>query len=143
MQMVLEADPNWRRLSLQPWVYEFSNGRLFVDPIPVYDFVFGQGLTNDNGVVVVSDATGWPTSPTGLPPGAVWSNGGDANGNGGAVGIVPGITPSPSAEQQFFGQLSAAQLLAIGGGQMPLYYPNNPLQFYNNGGELAIVGNWT
>lgn len=34
--MVREADPNYTRLSLQPWVYEFSNGRLFVDTLPVY-----------------------------------------------------------------------------------------------------------
>ena len=35
-QQVLEADPNWQRLALQPWVYEFSNGRLFVDSLPLY-----------------------------------------------------------------------------------------------------------
>ena len=35
-QMVQEADPNWNRLSLQPWVFEFSNGRLFVDWLPLY-----------------------------------------------------------------------------------------------------------
>jgi len=35
-QTVLEADPAYQRLSLQPWCYEFSNGRLFVDPLPLY-----------------------------------------------------------------------------------------------------------
>lgn len=35
-QIVRENDPNYTRLSLQPWVYEFSNGRLFVDTLPVY-----------------------------------------------------------------------------------------------------------
>jgi len=35
-QLVIEADPNYVRLSLQPWVYEFSNGRLFVDTLPTY-----------------------------------------------------------------------------------------------------------
>lgn len=35
-QMVREADPNYTRQSLQPWVYEFSNGRLFVDSLPLY-----------------------------------------------------------------------------------------------------------
>ena len=36
-QMVIDADPNWTRLSLQPWIYEFSNGRLFVESLPVYN----------------------------------------------------------------------------------------------------------
>lgn len=35
-QMVQEADPDWRQLSLRPWVYEFSNGRRFVESLPVY-----------------------------------------------------------------------------------------------------------
>jgi hypothetical protein len=35
-QMVRVSDPGFTRLSLQPWVYEFSNGRLFVDPLPLY-----------------------------------------------------------------------------------------------------------
>lgn len=34
--MCLEADPNFRQLGLRPWVYEFSNGRRFTQPIPVY-----------------------------------------------------------------------------------------------------------
>jgi len=35
-QIVLEADPNWRALSLQPVAYEFTNGRLFVQPVDPY-----------------------------------------------------------------------------------------------------------
>ena len=35
-QLVREADPNFTRLSLQPWVFDFSNGRLFVDWLPLY-----------------------------------------------------------------------------------------------------------
>lgn len=138
--MVQEADPNWRRLSLQPWCYSFSNGRLFVDPLPLYDFVFGEGLASNGGVLVVTDATGWPTSPSGLSAGSVWSNGGDVNGNNGTVNVIPGIVPSPSAEQQFFGQIDAAQLLVLGGGQMPTHYTTNPHQIVNIGGELQIVG---
>lgn len=139
-QLVLEADPDWRRLSLQPWVFDFSNGRLFVDWLPVYNFPdFGEGLDTNGGVLIVTDATGWPTSPIGLSAGAVWSNGGDAEGNGGTVNVVPGMSPSPSAEQIFFGQINAAQLLALGGGNMPLVYPNNLNQIWNVGGELQIV----
>ena len=33
LQTVREADPNWQRGLLRPWIYEFSNGRRFVwDP---------------------------------------------------------------------------------------------------------------
>lgn len=35
-QLVLEADPNWEKESLRPVVYEFSNGRKFVDDPYVY-----------------------------------------------------------------------------------------------------------
>lgn len=36
LQQVIEADPNFRRDSLRPVVYEFSNGRKFVDDPNVY-----------------------------------------------------------------------------------------------------------
>lgn len=35
-QMVREADPNFTRGSLQSWSFEFSNGRLFLDWLPLY-----------------------------------------------------------------------------------------------------------
>jgi hypothetical protein len=35
-QQVLEADPDWNRRRLRPWVYDFSNGRLFVWNPDVY-----------------------------------------------------------------------------------------------------------
>lgn len=34
--MVREADPDWQRLALRPWVYEFSNDRRFIETVPVY-----------------------------------------------------------------------------------------------------------
>lgn len=43
-QMVLEVDPTYQRNSLQPWVFEFSNGRLFVDWLPVYN---NEGIVDD------------------------------------------------------------------------------------------------
>ena len=46
--MCLENDPNFRQLSLRPWVYEFSNGRRFIQPVPVYgDSLFYLGITLD------------------------------------------------------------------------------------------------
>lgn len=138
-QLVREADPNFTRLSLQPWVYSYSNGRLFVDPLPLYNFVFGEGLGSNGGVLIVTDATGWPTDPSGLLAGQLWSNGGDSNGKNGTVTVIPGIAPNPSAEQQFFGQISASQLLALGGGNFQFNIPSTLNQIWNNGGELNIV----
>lgn len=34
--LVSAADPNWRTEGLRPWVYEFSNGRRFLDDPTVY-----------------------------------------------------------------------------------------------------------
>jgi hypothetical protein len=35
-QLVQEADPNYRRTSLQPVTYEFQSGRKFIQPVNVY-----------------------------------------------------------------------------------------------------------
>lgn len=35
-QIVIEADPNWQRSYLRPWIYEISNGRLFYQQLPYY-----------------------------------------------------------------------------------------------------------
>lgn len=56
-QMVKEADPNYVRLSLQPWVYEFSNGRLFVDSLPVYTpYAIVNVVTNETGTPITDDS---------------------------------------------------------------------------------------
>lgn len=55
-QLVREADPNYTRLSLQPWCYEFSSGRLFVDTLPTYTpYDIVEFLTDDQGGTVVDD----------------------------------------------------------------------------------------
>jgi hypothetical protein len=69
-QMCLEADPDFRRLSLRPWVYEFSNGRLFIEALPVYGSYgitddFGNPITDDFGTQIQSDsATSGSTADT-------------------------------------------------------------------------------
>lgn len=60
LQMCMESDPDFRRLSLRPWTYEFSNGRLFIESIPVYGQTgltddFGQAITDDFGTQIQSD----------------------------------------------------------------------------------------
>jgi hypothetical protein len=114
-QLVLEADPNWLRLSLQPYVYEMSNGRLFVDTIPTYP-PFADGLIDDNGVLILdSVAQGWPTSPSGQAPGSFYSN-------GGVVTVVPGYTPI-AGPAIYYAQTGAVQLLALGGIGLPTTQP--------------------
>lgn len=61
LQMCLEADPSFQRLSLRPWVYEMSNGRLFIESIPVYGSTgitddFGTAITDDFGTQIQSDS---------------------------------------------------------------------------------------
>lgn len=55
-QRVLEADPDFLRLSLRPVVYEFSNGRKFLQPAdpyadPAYVFVLDQSLMDGTDVL--------------------------------------------------------------------------------------------
>ena len=63
-QMVTEADPGFRRLSLQPWVYSFSNGRLFIDrPPPLYgDYT---GWIDSSGNPMFDNAGNRMDNPTG------------------------------------------------------------------------------
>lgn len=116
-QMVREADPNYTRLSLQPWVYQFSSGRLFVDPLPLYDFAdIGEGLGNNGGVLYLEDATGWPTNGYGLSGGQLFSNGGEPTIVGGAP-----IIGSPLLI--LFGQISSAILLTTPVQNLPWVSP--------------------
>lgn len=73
LQMCMESDPDFRRLSLRPWIYEFSNGRLFIESIPVYGSTgitddFGTPITDDFGNQIQSDGgSGDQPSTTGFP----------------------------------------------------------------------------
>lgn len=71
LQMCLEADPSFHQLSLRPWVYEFSNGRLFIEALPVYGSYgivddFGTAITDDSGTQIQSDQ-GTASSTEGFP----------------------------------------------------------------------------
>ena len=91
-------------------------------------------LTNVGGVLHIADATGWQTSSSGLPAGAVWANG----GSGGIVMIVPGVTPDPFAAPLIFGIVTSATLLMIGGGNLPLSDPHVIGQIWNDA-DVATV----
>lgn len=88
-------------------------------------------FTENNGVLQISGVVNYQTSPIALAPGAVWSN-------AGIVCIVPGVTPDPTAPPVFFGEITPAVLLLLGGGNLPLSNPNNPYQIWNNGGVACM-----
>ena len=50
--MCMQSDPDFRILSLKPWVYEFSNGRLFIQTLPVYG---NFGISDDTGTLMRDD----------------------------------------------------------------------------------------
>ena len=132
-QWVLDADPFWQRDKTRPWVYEFSNGRLFYLNPNVYAPAPSIGLANDGGVLMLLDATGYPTSFAGLLPGDLWNN-------GMTIGVAGVTTPNPAAPPLFFPGVSAASLLAIGGANLPLSFAGLATnQLWNNGGTVSVA----
>ena len=98
-----------------------------------YTFVVVLVLTNNGGVLDVSGMAGWPTSSLGLSDGAIWDNGGVAS-------VVTPTSPSPTAPAVYFGNITAAALLALGGGNLPLTNPGvGSNQLWNNGGVISIA----
>ena len=92
----------------------------------------GGGLTNDGGFLLTDDAD-YPVTDAALPPGSVWNN-------GGVVTVVSGVTPNPSAPAVYFGLISSTDLLALGGGDLPLTSPaDGSLQLWNNGGVVCVA----
>ncbi len=103
----------------------------------------GANLYNDGGLLaVVSPPAGYPLAPDGLAPGALWNNdlAATPSNGGGAISIVPGVTPNPAAAPVYFGQITAANLLILGGGNLPLTNPGpGTMQLWNDGGMVAIA----
>lgn len=90
------------------------------------------GLFNDGGVLILVAPSGWPTSPTGLAPGALWNN-------GLTIDVVQGFTPI-SAPPIFFGQISSSALLLLGGAGIPTTPPLlQDDQIWSNSGELSVA----
>lgn len=90
-------------------------------------------VVNDMGVLQLTSAgtIGYPTSPVGLGAGAVYND-------NLSIGVAFGATPNPTAPMMFFGSVTAASLLATGGGNLPISDPGNILQLWNNGGLVCV-----
>lgn len=101
-------------------------------PLPLWVWEDGSSFYNNGGVLAARTLPpGYPTSDAGLPVGAIWSNGLE-------ISVVPGFVPNPAAPAVFFGSITASQLLAIGGGNLPLTDPMVNNRLWNDGGVVAI-----
>lgn len=104
---------------------------VYIRPVPPTPT--GPMFINDGGVLQLTNGTGYPTSPVGLLPGAVWNN-------GLAVAIVPGVMPNPAAPPVYFIGLTEQYLFNLGGGNLPLTPPTiGSGQIWNNDGEAAVA----
>jgi hypothetical protein len=90
----------------------------------------------NNALTLVQVEPTWPTSPTGLPKGAVYRGG----ASGLTVMVVPGVLPNPAAAPLYYTTTTPAQLLALGGGNLPLTNPGAADQLWNNGGIVVVAG---
>lgn len=108
---------------------ELLTSRLLAFPFQ-YNVAFDSvSFLNDGGVLWMTSPLTYPTNPTGLAVGAVWYN-------GGTVAVVPG-GPGTGAPV-FFGAITAAGLLALGGGGLPVTNPHVANQLWANGGTISI-----
>jgi hypothetical protein len=109
----------------------------YAAPLPLWAWEDGSNISNlinDSGWLQLStqDPT-YPTAPTGLPPGAVWNN-------GLLVSVIPGVTPNPAAPPVFFGSITAATMLSLGGGNLPLSNPGaGTFRLWNDGGVVSVA----
>lgn len=95
-----------------------------------YIFAFvNVTFSNDGGVLQMSGPLDYPTSPARLVAGDIWYN-------GGTVAVIPGGTFVGAPV--FFGVVTAASLLALGGAGLPTTDPVNLNQLWNNGGLISI-----
>lgn len=89
---------------------------------------------NDNGLLQVVNAYGWPpTRPSGP---AVWNNAGYAF-------VGPGSAPRNDAAPLIFGEVTPEELLILGGGDLPWIEPALAGQLWNpgqaTGGNILIA----
>jgi hypothetical protein len=89
----------------------------------------GTGLGLNGIALILTSPAGWPTIEP-LTAGALWANGIFVN-------VTPGTTPNPSAPPIYFGIITAAALLALGAGNLPLVDPLVLNQLWLNGVQVC------
>ena len=113
-------------------------GNLTLDsPTQVYPFsgitfapvAVAGSLLYDNGGALNTDDGTYPASGSGAP-GSIWSNGGEVN-------VVLGGISVPGAPV-YFGSVTSAQLLALGGLGLPTSDPQVSNQLWNQDGRVLI-----
>lgn len=92
------------------------------------------GFFSDGGALsLLSPPDGYPTSPTGLPVGGLYSN-------SGLVCVSGTTSPNPAAPPVFFGGVNAATFLILTGANLPLTNPGiGTGQLWNNSGVVSIA----
>src|SRR5579859_1606288 len=130
-QLVLENDPDWIRDSLNPRVWEFSNGRIFRDPASVYAPLPDSGLTlNGQFLVIDGVVTDIPTIDPHIP-GRIFSNGGFVYASAG-LSHQPGLS--------IFYPCTLDQILLVGAAAWAATPPpSGSGQIFNNGGFACVA----
>lgn len=131
-QLVLEADPGFERARRQPWIYSFSNGRLFYSPVDPYAPLPSSGLWDDGGVLALFETGIYPTSPEGLMPGELWVN-------GLTIAVIPGGVPQAGVAPMLFPGITADQLFLFGGANFQLTPPPEGSGIIWNDGNVVCV----
>jgi hypothetical protein len=90
------------------------------------------GLVKNGSTLELFSLGNYPASTSGLSPGAFW-----ANGSSLTVSVVPGFTPVLGTPV-FFGVITAAQLLALGGIGLPQSDPGVLNQLWLNGSTVCV-----
>lgn len=92
-------------------------------PVPSFG-----GLASDGGVLILGTGATWPTSVS--VPGAFYFN-------GGICSVLPGGAYNGAAPV-YFGQISAAALLSLGGDVLPTSDPGVNTQLWNMSGQVTV-----
>lgn len=92
---------------------------------------------NDGGALVLGFGFDYPFAIAGLPPSALQP--GAVYNNGRTLCVVPGSAPSPFAAPVYFGLITPAELLALGGGNLPTDAPTGSLQLYCPAGQIFVA----
>lgn len=110
-------------------------------PLPLWAWdTTVNGLASDGGVLFISfPPSGYPSSPAGLSPGALYLVANILPNNEYAIGVVPGATPNPGAAPLYLAGTTDYALLAAGGGNLPTSLAGVTTgQLWNNTGLVCV-----